>query len=75
MSLDGNDQTEQDELQLLTIEQVAQLVNVHHSTVREWIASGELGWVQFGEGRKFVRKRVPRSEVARFIDRHMIKGR
>jgi excisionase family DNA binding protein len=67
---DHLDQVE-DGLYLLTIEQVAERLGVHHQTVRQYIASGELGWVNMG-GERFIRRRIRVDQLQDFINRHTV---
>jgi excisionase family DNA binding protein len=45
-----------------TIEQVAEMLNVHRTTVYDWMRSGELAYVQVGG-----RRRITGSALSAFI--------
>jgi len=50
----------------LTVQQVAELLQLHPETVREWLREGKLEGVRLGERR--TGWRIPESAVARFLD-------
>jgi excisionase family DNA binding protein len=54
-----------DPLDLLSISELAELWSVHPTTVRRWIAAGELESVQLGS-----RRRVPRAAAEDYMRRH-----
>ena len=50
----------------LTVQQVADMLQLHPETVREWLREGRLEGVRLGERR--TGWRVRESEVARFLE-------
>jgi excisionase family DNA binding protein len=60
----------QDE-KLLTVEEAAEIMSVHSSTIRRFVKSGELAHVKIGT-REY---RIKRSELLRFIDQHESRGK
>lgn len=54
-----------DELELLTIDEVAKILNLDQSTIYKYIRAKELRAVRFGRA-----VRVRRADVLRFIEQH-----
>jgi len=58
---------------LLTIEEVAEALKVHHQTVRTYIAERKLGCVNLGSEKRYGRRiRVSAEQLAAFIDAHTV---
>jgi excisionase family DNA binding protein len=53
---------------MLTVGEIAELLEVSVKTVRRWIASGELGAVRAGNGTERHVVRVPRASLAAFLE-------
>ncbi len=51
-----------DEEKFYTIEQIGEMLNVHRTTVYDWMRSGELAYVQVGG-----RRRITSSALSAFI--------
>lgn len=52
---------------VFTVTQIAERMHVHVQTVRNWIRSGELGYIQVGKYRH-----VTDDQLAAFIDRRRV---
>lgn len=55
--------------ELLTVDQTAEMLNLHRTTVYELIRSGELDSLKIGASR-----RIPRKAVTRFIAEYPLGG-
>jgi excisionase family DNA binding protein len=62
-------------LRLLTVDEVAAVASVDERTVREWIARGELPWVNVSRNPRCrrVRRRVRPADLARFLDGRQVQ--
>ncbi len=54
----------------LTVDEVAQRLNVHPDTVRRWIRAGEINALSLGGPAGY---RIPQAELDRFIKERMSK--
>jgi excisionase family DNA binding protein len=61
------------EKQLLTVEQVAERLQVHPKTVQAWIRKGDLVGVRLGTGRTSA-WRVEQDQLQAFIERNRSTG-